>query len=447
MDPRFACVTLFLHLLILLENGAARVLDNEKLSKISNDNHKDTNVRLHDVKQHIVDNQFWIYDKKDHGADNQFWIYDKKNSATDNQFWIYDKKNSATDNQFWIYDKKNDAVDNQAWIYDKKNDATDNQAWMYDKKNGAIDDKKNDAADNQVWIYDKKNDAVDNQAWIYDGKSNVVDIYGKKNDAQDNQAWIYDKKNDAIDNQLWIYDKKNDASSNIDHMDPKLFGFFNLEDLKIGNKMVTKFPKTDPSSSLLSLPKAKADRIPFSLIKFPSILEFFPFSQDSPQAKVMEDTLRKCEAKPIKGEKKFCATSYESMLNFAKRTFGLQMQTNIQVLSTVHLTGSTDGIQKYTIVKVPERISAPKMVACHTMPYPYKVFYCHYQESESRVYKVSLNGGNGDGVEAIAVCHMDTSHWSPDHVSFSVLGIKPGTSPVCHFFAANHLVLVPSASV
>ncbi|KAM3281325.1 hypothetical protein P3S67_028346 [Capsicum chacoense] len=40
-------------------------------------------------------------------------------------------------------------------------------------------------------------------------------------------------------------------------------------------------------------------------------------------------------------------------------------------------------------------------------------------------------------------CHLDTSEWNPSHVSFRVLGILPGTSPVCHFFLSGNLVWVP----
>uniref|UniRef100_A0A803MBX3 BURP domain-containing protein n=1 Tax=Chenopodium quinoa TaxID=63459 RepID=A0A803MBX3_CHEQI len=87
------------------------------------------------------------------------------------------------------------------------------------------------------------------------------------------------------------------------------------------------------------------------------------------------------------------------------------------------------------------------MVACHTMPYPYVVYLCHFQESESKVFQVSLRGEDNNIVhEAVAVCHMDTSQWSPDHASFWVLGIKPGSSPVCHFFPTDNLVWVPIIS-
>ncbi|KAK2392831.1 BURP domain-containing protein BNM2A [Trifolium repens] len=86
---------------------------------------------------------------------------------------------------------------------------------------------------------------------------------------------------------------------------------------------------------------------------------------------------------------------------------------------------------------------SPKIVACHTVPYPHAVFYCHSQESENRVYKVLLGGENGDKVEAMVVCHMDTSQWAPSHVSFQVLGVTPGSSSVCHFFPADNYIWVP----
>ncbi|KAL2537423.1 hypothetical protein Fot_18814 [Forsythia ovata] len=227
-------------------------------------------------------------------------------------------------------------------------------------------------------------------------------------------------------------------------MDPSLNVFFLEEDLKQGNSMPIYFPRRGPSSSHL-LSREEADSIPFESSKVPNLLEFFTFLPGSPQAKAMEETLQQCETKPIKGETKFCATSLESMLNFVQMIFGFG--TEIKVFSTIHLRQSNVHLQKYTIIEVPEEISAPKLVACHTMPYPYAVYYCHHQESKSKVFKVYLSGENGDSVEAIAVCHMDTSNWSHNHVSFRMLGIEPGTSPVCHFFPADNFAWVPSTTL
>ncbi|KAJ7967340.1 BURP domain-containing protein [Quillaja saponaria] len=233
-------------------------------------------------------------------------------------------------------------------------------------------------------------------------------------------------------------------STHMHHMDPSIKVFFTMKDLKVGKRMTIYFPKRDPATSPHFLPREEADSVPFSLKELPYLLQKYNFLRDSPQAKAMEDTLRECESKPIKGETKFCATSLESMLDFTHSIFGLMSQFN--VLSTIHLTKSSTNFQNYTFLDIPEEISAPKIVACHTMPYPYAVFYCHNQESESKVYEVSLGGDNGDRVKAVVVCHLDTSNWGHNHSSFRVLGIEPGTSPVCHFFPADNLVYVPKST-
>ncbi|GMP38003.1 hypothetical protein CsSME_00009433 [Camellia sinensis var. sinensis] len=206
------------------------------------------------------------------------------------------------------------------------------------------------------------------------------------------------------------------------------------------------FPKRDPSSSPHFLPKEESDSIPFSLEQLPNLLQIFSFPQGSPQAQAMESTFRQCEVKPIKGESKTCATSLESMLDFLRAM--LRLESEFKVVSTIHFTESTTILQNYTILEDPLEICGPnKMVACHTMPHPYAIFYCHYQESESKVFKVFLGGENGDRVEVVAVCHMDTSQWSPGHVSFQVLGIEPGSSPVCHFFPSDNLVWIASSTL
>lgn len=223
--------------------------------------------------------------------------------------------------------------------------------------------------------------------------------------------------------------------------------FFFLKDLEPGKVIPVHFPKREPSSSPKFLPREEAESIPFSSADLPTLLDLFSFPRGSPQAEAMEDTLRQCEAKPIPGEIKLCATSLESMLDFIRFIFNSAPArlSKFTALSTHHLAGSSKGAttQNYTVSGQPKEVAAPRMVACHTLPYPYAVFYCHSQESPSRVFEVPLLGENGDSVHAVSVCHLDTSQWSQDHVSFRVLSIKPRSSHVCHFFPADHFVWIP----
>ncbi|XP_004299102.1 PREDICTED: BURP domain-containing protein 3-like [Fragaria vesca subsp. vesca] len=232
------------------------------------------------------------------------------------------------------------------------------------------------------------------------------------------------------------------SSSNKNHMDPSLNVFFNPVDLRLGKTMPIYFSKRGPSVSPKLLSKQEADSIPFSTSNLPYLLEFFSFLQDSPQAKAIEYTLTQCDLEPIKGESRFCGTSLESMVDFATALFG--SGTQLKVLTTSPLSNTAPLLQNYTVLETPNEIHAPRMIGCHTMPYPYAVFYCHSQESENKLFQVWLGGENGERIHAAAVCHMDTSQWDSSHVAFQVLGAEPGTSPVCHFFPSDNLVWVPS---
>ncbi|XP_057752927.1 BURP domain protein USPL1-like [Arachis stenosperma] len=232
---------------------------------------------------------------------------------------------------------------------------------------------------------------------------------------------------------------KETQSSNVDHTEAFKVGFFAIDDLYVGNIMTLQFPVEDFSHFLS---KKDADSIPFSTSQLPSVLQLFSISEDSAQAKSMKATIEQCEAGTITGETKICANSLESMLEFVHNIIGAEEKHNI------HTTTPSSGapLQKYTILKISEDIYAPKWVACHPMPYPYGVYYCHFISTGTRVFKVLLDGENGDKVEALGVCHLDTSDWSPNHILFKQLGFMPGEAPVCHFFPVKHLMWVPQPS-
>ncbi|KAI9181853.1 hypothetical protein LWI28_019307 [Acer negundo] len=241
----------------------------------------------------------------------------------------------------------------------------------------------------------------------------------------------------------------NDHEDN--NMDPSQKIFFTIDNLKKGKSMEIYLSPKIPSSSLKLksttrlLSREEADSIPFTSSKLSSILRLFSISKDSPQAQAMNDTLKLCELEPIHGETKLCATSFESMLDFTRGILGLDTKLRVLTTSFVENPSTKPYLRNYTVVEDPREILAPKMVACHSMPYPYAVFYCHSQEGENRVFEISLEGGGGgERVEAVGVCHADTSHWDRDHVSFRVLNIEPGTLPVCHVFPPDNFVWVPA---
>ncbi|KAJ7967346.1 BURP domain protein [Quillaja saponaria] len=225
----------------------------------------------------------------------------------------------------------------------------------------------------------------------------------------------------------------------MDHKEAFKSGFFALDDLHVGKVMSLQFPVQEFPHFI---PKSEADSIPFSRSQLPSVLQLFSIAKDSPQGQAMKGTLRTCEGPTINGETRICVTSLESMLEFVNSIIGSKDKTNILTTSYPTMSSSAN-LQNYTILEVSKDAYAPKWVACHPLPYAYAVYYCHFINTGTKVFKVLLGGENGDNVEALGVCHLDTSDWDPEHVLFQQLGFKAGEAPVCHFFPVKHLMWVP----
>ncbi|OAY62914.1 BURP domain-containing protein 3, partial [Ananas comosus] len=226
-----------------------------------------------------------------------------------------------------------------------------------------------------------------------------------------------------------------DASDTELREDPSVApNFFREKDLRPGKRMTLHFPELTFAPAFL--PRKEADSIPFSVEKIPEVLSRFAIQPDSIEAQWMRKTARDCEAPAMKGEKKLCATSLESMVDFSTSSLGTR---DVRAVST---TFAKKGAmkQEYTIVSSGIRkLARSDGVVCHMDVYAYAVFYCHLVES-TRVYMVKMVGKDGAAVDAAAVCHVDTAAWNPKHLAFQVLKVKPGTVPVCHFLLQDHVV-------
>ena len=81
-----------------------------------------------------------------------------------------------------------------------------------------------------------------------------------------------------------------------------------------------------------------------------------------------------------------------------------------------------------------------RFVSCHDVVYPYTVYRCH-DTGPARLYMVEMEGVRGGSFVTVAViCHTDTSQWDPEHLSFRLLGSKPGSPPVFHVIPYGHIV-------
>ncbi|CAA7402723.1 unnamed protein product [Spirodela intermedia] len=194
-------------------------------------------------------------------------------------------------------------------------------------------------------------------------------------------------------------------------------------DLHPGAKINLHF--TRAQSSAVFLHRATASSIPFSTEKLADILRLLSVGPNSEVAEGLKKTLQACEEPAATGETRYCATSLESMVNFATATLGTR---DILAVST---EVSKDGTpkQEYVVESTGiEKLLGSKVVACHAQWYAYAA------------YVVSLVGLDGAKVNAVVVCHTDTSSWNPKHLAFQLLQVTPGTVPVCHFLPQEHIV-------
>ncbi|KAF2294347.1 hypothetical protein GH714_009538 [Hevea brasiliensis] len=152
----------------------------------------------------------------------------------------------------------------------------------------------------------------------------------------------------------------------------------------------------------------------------------------------MQDHFHISTNDPAQAGTKVCARDMESLHNFIHRSFGSEGE--LKIVETKYPTISAALLQDYIVLEDPQEIEGQGMVVCHPVS---EALFCHYNVEAVKLVKVSLRGDSGDKVDAIAICHTDSSRWEHDHIVFRLLQVKPG-SPVCHFLPAGHLVWVQS---
>lgn len=216
------------------------------------------------------------------------------------------------------------------------------------------------------------------------------------------------------------------------------------------NNMMMVPAKTFLPSSLQStfLPQALSLKLgAITKSRLPYFREMFNIPSTSTMAQTMAETAEVCggytELAP--GEIVACITSLEALVDFAKSILMQPSRGNgqIQVLTSMSLDIKRDHSIKneyFRVVTIRLKSNATsKYVSCHSLVFPFQAQFCHYFPN-TRVYEVVLQSTTRRDVliTNIAICHLDTSKWSPDHVSFRVLGSKPGEYSLCHWSASSN---------
>ncbi|XP_061356982.1 polygalacturonase 1 beta-like protein 3 [Gastrolobium bilobum] len=183
------------------------------------------------------------------------------------------------------------------------------------------------------------------------------------------------------------------------------------------------------------LPRSILAKLPFSTSKISELKQLFKASDNGSMEKMMRDSLQECERVPSPGETKRCVGSIEDMIDFATSVLG----RNVAVRTTQNVNGS----KKNVMVGQVKGINGGKVtqsVSCHQSLFPYLLYYCH-SVPKVRVYETDLLDPNTKAKinHGVAICHLDTSDWSPAHGAFLSLGSGPGRIEVCHWIFENDM--------
>ncbi|XP_025810375.1 polygalacturonase-1 non-catalytic subunit beta-like isoform X3 [Panicum hallii] len=219
--------------------------------------------------------------------------------------------------------------------------------------------------------------------------------------------------------------------------------FFFHDVLRPGSVITPTIPVTATLPSLL--PRREADSLPFSSARLGDILAMF-----APASLTMEDeirtTLDSCEhPRPLPGEKAGCATSLESLARLPAALLGTRDVRAFSGDMPVDPAGTTARRGRYNVTAVRKLSESPVAATCHDLTYPYAVFYCH-TTNQVAAYQVTLaaEDGRAPAMEALAVCHLDTSQWTPRQPFLVAHNLKPGDVAVCHFLSKLSIIWVPA---
>ncbi|TVT96915.1 hypothetical protein EJB05_57838 [Eragrostis curvula] len=209
-------------------------------------------------------------------------------------------------------------------------------------------------------------------------------------------------------------------------------GYFFQTQVRVGSTMTVFFP---PAAAPPILPLEVAEKVPFSNLA--DVLSTFDIAPGSAAAATVRKSLSECQAQPDAGDVKSCTSSLEATVQSAMRMLG----TSHDVWASASaLTGAGLPRQAY-VVQAAATLDGDRHVGCHAVSYPYAVYLCHMTGTPTKAYKMTLRGlRGGSTVDMTAICHLDTSNWSPSHPAMKILHTQPGAAPVCHFMAPVNLV-------
>ncbi|XP_019423646.1 PREDICTED: polygalacturonase 1 beta-like protein 3 [Lupinus angustifolius] len=432
--------------------------------------------KVYSDHSNVPDLRFTAYSSDANGRTQSFTAYSEDGNSGEQSFSSYGKNGNGPENKFSSYGKGSNVVGSGFSNYaETANGANDSfTSYGFDMNNPTINfnnyaDDGNGVTETFTSYRDQSNVGADSFT-SYAKNSNAAEIgfsnYGQSFNEGTDKFTGYGKgatgeskvgfTTYGVNNTFKEYNKedvsvsfsrytKSSSSGSVSQRAASVSGslvnkwvepgkFFREKMMKEGTVM----PLPDirdkmPQRSFL--PRSILSKLPFSSSKISELKKIFKAYDNSSMEKMMKDSLGECERVPSPGETKRCVGSMEDMIDFATSVLG----RNVVARTTENVNGS----KKNVMVSNVKGINGGKVtqsVSCHQSLFPYLLYYCH-SVPKVRVYEADLLDPSTKSKinHGVAICHLDTSIWSPTHGAFLALGSGPGQIEVCHWIFENDL--------
>lgn len=222
------------------------------------------------------------------------------------------------------------------------------------------------------------------------------------------------------------------------------FDFFLEENLVAGGEMQLSENLHDPIPNRPFLPHVVAQSLPpLAAANLPKLRQTFNIADMTTMATMMGTAAYLCENPALPGEAKDCPISLAAMGQFVLSQLGSEVES-------LYTTGAPN---KAPTEKSPVKIEAvtkrslaegEHIIICHTIMFPSALYYCHHVTG-TKVVEASLRAQDNSIINAVGICHLDTSLWASEHPAFTALRIHRGAE-ACHWITQNDVVWVSTST-
>nr|QCP71054.1 BURP domain RD22-like protein [Pohlia nutans] len=219
------------------------------------------------------------------------------------------------------------------------------------------------------------------------------------------------------------------------------FDFFLETNLVAGQSLHLSTNLHDPIPARAFLPSLVAETLPpLTTDNLPKLRNAFNVQDRTEMATVMGTAAFLCENPALPGEAKACVLTLPAMAQFVVSQLG----TQVQALATSGASATeTSSVAKIESVTKRSLAEGDHIIICHTVMFPSALYYCHHVTG-TKVVQAKIRV-NSSVIDAVGICHLDTSLWASEHPAFTALNIPRGAE-ACHWTVQNDIVWVSAAT-